>query len=137
MDSYKIIEFPGSQVPSQYRNMLFAKFLRSLRDGNKYFKRIDAEMFFKNYNIYFDHLLMRPESVVKIAVLTDDTDVVVGWCLAEANKLHYVWVPLDGRRQGIATALVSEGFEWHSHETDLSIIIKDRKFPNVKFNPFL
>lgn len=135
-DSYKILKFAAIRLPDQYRNMLFSEFLRSLRFGNEYFKLIEAEPYFQVYHAYFSVLLSRPESLVKIAVLTDDPDVALGWSLSEFDKLHYVYVKKDFRRTGIGRALVSEPFTRFSHVTKIALSLWTSKFPSAKFNPF-
>lgn len=134
--SYKVLKFKGPDTPEQFRNMLFSEFLRSLRFGNEYFKLIDPEPYFQVYHAYFSALLARPESVVKIAVLSDDDDVALGWSLSEPDKLHYVYVKKDYRKIGIARSLVTEQFSRFSHLTRIGISLWTSKFPLSKFNPF-
>lgn len=116
--------------------MLFAEFLRSLRWGNEYFRLIDSEPYFQVYHAYFSVLLNRPEALVKIAVLSDDDDVALGWCLVEIDKVHYVYVKKDYRKIGIARTLISEPFSRFSHVTKTVLSLWPAKFPDAKFNPF-
>jgi len=134
--SYKILKFKGSELPEQYRAMIYSKFLRSLRYGNEMFKLIDQEPYFKNYHSYIAALLRRPESIVKIAVLSDDSDVALGWALLEPNKLHYIYVNKDNRHIGIGKTLASEPFEVFSHITTIGLSIWPKMFPKAKFDPF-
>lgn len=145
--SYKVITFPASALPEQYRPLLFSKFLRSLRYGNEYFKLIDKDAYFQVYHAYFNTLLWRPGSIVKLAVLSDDPDVVLGWSLTEPNKLHYVYVNKDSRKMGIGKELTKEPFNTITHLTTIGLSIWGNKFNNdpsrvmptktlVVFNPF-
>lgn len=135
MDSYKIIKFRGTEVPKQYHDLIFSKFLRSLRFGNKYFKLIDSDAYYKVYNAYFKTLIVRPQAVVSLAVLTDEPDVVLGWALQEPKKLHYVYVNKDFRRMKIASSLV-EPFDVFTHLTMLGASFWKLKHKKAKFNPF-
>jgi hypothetical protein len=136
MDSYKLIVYPCREIPDQYRNLLFSKFLTSLREGNDYFHLIDKEAYFGVYNAYFATLLDRPLSYVKLAVLTDEPDVVLGWALFEPRKLHYVYVHKVNRRIGVATELLKEPFEVCTHLTKMALEIWSDKHIETKFNPF-
>lgn len=143
MASYKILKFKASETPLAFRNMIFGEFLRSLRFGNEYFKLIDAEPYFQVYHAYFSVLLNRPEALIKIAVLTDDDDVALGWSLTEPDKVHFVYVKKDYRHKPgnphnprIGSSLVSEPFSRFSHITKKAILLWPTKFPNAKFNPF-
>lgn len=152
--TYKIITYPGAELPDQYRNLVLSKFLRSLRYGNEYFKLIDKNAYFTVYDAYFKTLLYRPNSVVRLAVLTDDPDVVLGWSLMEdshfpekPDKLHYVYVNNTHRKLGIGSELVKSGFQVVTHLTTIGSSIWASKFNSdptkevpdktlVVFNPF-
>lgn len=135
-DSYKILKYAAPKLPDQYRNMVFAEFLRSLRFGNEYFKLVDSESYFQVYHAYFSTLLNRPEALIKLAALSDDPDVILGWALIELDKVHYVYVKKDFRRKGIARALITEPFTRFTHVTKTALLLWPTKFSNAKFNPF-
>lgn len=134
--SYKIISFKGTALPTQFENMIFAKFLRTLKYGNHYFRLIDKDAYFPRYHAYIESLLNRESSIVKLAVLTSDPDVVLGWALIEPGILHYVWVDSAQRNQGIARTLCSEPFGVITHITNIGASIFS-KLKDVKFNPFM
>lgn len=115
--------------------MIYAKFLRSLRNGNSYFKLVWPAAYYEVYHAYLATLLARPQAIISLAVLSDDSDVVIAWALSEPNKLHYVWVDKDMRKKGVATALV-QPFETITHLTNTALTIWNNKFPNARFNPF-
>lgn len=145
MASYKIAVYSGSALPEQYRALIFSKWLRSLRYGNDYFKLIDQDTYFAVYHAYLEQLLTRPDSTVRLAVLTDDPDVVLGWAVSEGNRLHYVYVNRENRRVGIARKL-SGRFDVITHLTKMGMSIwashfnsdrsKQSAKPLVVFNPF-
>ncbi len=59
-------------------------------------------------------ILARPDSVLRVASLPDDTDAILGWAVitsAEPHELHYVYVRKEARKQGIARVLLA-GVNW-------------------------
>jgi hypothetical protein len=134
---YKIIEFKASELPAPYLPMIYSKFLRELRDNNELFKIIDKDSYFKNYHRYIETLLLRPLARIKLAVLSDDIDIVLGWALIEPRTVHFVYVNKDVRRIGIARSLLSEEFDIFSHVTNISLELWPSKFPKAVFNPFI
>lgn len=133
-DSYKIISGHISSFGPEYKNLIIAPFLNSLRYGNDLFKLVEQEAYYKNYAKYIELLINRPNTKIRMAKLSDNT--VLGWSIMEDKTLHYVWVKKEQHRQGIATALVKE-FDTISHITHKGINIWAKKFPNVRFNPFV
>src|SRR5271166_5811041 len=111
-NTYTIKPYLGSSlaqlidVPESYKNLVLSKWLRSLRFGNDYFQIIDADVYFKTYSQYITLILNRPLTVVRLAVLTDDPDVVLGFSVSEKNKIHFVHVHKDHRRLGIGSDLL-------------------------------
>jgi len=146
-DTYKIVTYKAVNLPPQYINLVLSKFLRSLRYGNEYFKLIDKNSYFSVYDAYFKVLMSRPEAIIKLAVLSDDEDVVLGWSLTEPNKLHYVYVNSTHRKLGIGKELTRESFNTITHLTTIGLSIWGNKYNNdpsrevpgktlVVFNPF-
>ena len=134
--TYSIISFPGSNLPHAYEAMIYGKWLRSLRYSNDYFKLINAEAFFVSYHKYIALLLCRPDTLVMLAVLTDDPDVVLGWSVVEGKKLHYVHVHKDHRRTGIGRKLIPKNIDTITHLTKDGMFIWANKYPDLVFNPF-
>jgi ribosomal protein S18 acetylase RimI-like enzyme len=59
-------------------------------------------------------LLARPETVLRVACLPDDSDAILGWAVVSfvpSPKLHYVYVRKEARNQGIARRLLV-GVNW-------------------------
>lgn len=134
--SYKVVKYSASELPLTYRNMVISKYLRSLRAGNDFFKLVVPEAFFSVHGPYFELLLLRPEAKIRLAVLSDDPDVALGWSLTEGPKLHYVWVGGIHRRQGIGSALIREDITVLTHITKFFFPIWHNKFPKAVFNPY-
>jgi len=135
VSSYTIIQIPAAQIPPQYANLIRSKFLRTLKFGNFFFRQIDSRTYFENYQRYIMILIQRPNSKIKLAVLTDEPDTVLGWCLIEDKTLHYVWVDNLQRKQGIAKALCEGGFDKVTHMTHTGFNIF-KKLNNVIFDPW-
>lgn len=148
MSSYRVIHFRGAELPAQYRNLLYSKWKRSLRHGNDFFKLCDPIAFYEAYEIYISTIFSRPDSIVRLAVLDDDEDVVLGFSISRKHILDYVHVLrvrlngergveiVDYRRQGIGTALIPEGITTFTHVTRTGLSIWGSKCGHWKFNPF-
>jgi GNAT superfamily N-acetyltransferase len=55
-------------------------------------------------------ILARPDSVLRVACLPDDSDAIIGWAVISTDEpptLHYVYVRKDARKQGIARLLLA------------------------------
>lgn len=135
--SYTVLTFPAAQLPKAYEAMIFNKFLLSLRYSNEFFKLIEQKAYFKAYEDFIRRLMYRPDCFVRLAVLSDDHDVVLGWCLTEPNCVHYVYVNRENRRLGIAKSLIKDPFETFTHLTKTALLLWSSKFPEAKFNPFV
>lgn len=135
VDSYKIRKFKATDLPNDFRNLIIAPFKNSLRYGNDLFKLIDRDAYYEAYDKYIHILLGRPDSIITLAILDDET--VLGWCLYERDVIHYVWVKKEVRRQGIGISLLPKTFNVISHVTNIGINIWVNKFPNVRLNPFV
>ena len=97
--SYTIISYPSKDLPEAYKGLVFSKWLRSLRYSNDYFRLIDSESYFRVYHEYIERLLSNPSTIVRLAVLTDDFDVVFGFSVARGDVLHYCHTHKDSRKQ--------------------------------------
>ncbi len=148
MSVYKIIVFPGARLPEQYKNLIHSRWKRSFRHGNDYIKLSDSQTYYEAYTRYVDIILGRRDCRVRLAVLDDDHDVVLGFCVirgdtvmkafsTSGNILDYVHVHKDFRRLGIGTVLVKpENIDTTTHHTRTSLSIWGSKYKHWKFNPF-
>lgn len=132
--SYRVEYFGGPKLSKEYRNVVVAPFLNSLRYGNELFKIIDKEAYYSSYARYIESLLLRPMTIIKMALLKDNT--VLGWAMIEYKTLHYVWVKKEVRRQGIGRALLPNDFDTITHVTNVGLNIWVSKYPEKVFNPF-
>jgi GNAT superfamily N-acetyltransferase len=116
--------------------MIFSKWLRSLRYGNDYFRLIDPDEYWKAYNAYIKSILMRGDTMVRIASLTEDADVALGFSVVRGAVLDYVHVHKDFRKKGIGRILVPKNIKVITHLTKTGLSIWGSKYPKWKFNPF-
>lgn len=135
--SYKIISIRGRDLPKSYQGFVLAKWLRSLKRGNDFFRLIDSENFFTYYDAFIKLTLSRPNTQVRLAVLSDDNDVVLGFSIVEGKTLHYVFVQKDLRRQGIGFSILPKEIESITHLTKTGITFWTKLFPWAKFKPFI
>jgi GNAT superfamily N-acetyltransferase len=134
--TYSIISYSASTLPIQYVNMIFSKWLRSLRYGNDYFKLINSDAYFLHYNEFVFRILKNPAAIIRLAVLTDTPDVVLGWSISRGPILDFIHVHKDQRKQGIGTALMPKGISTITHITRIGMSIWSSKYPELIFNPF-
>jgi hypothetical protein len=134
--TYSIHSYAGASLPDSYRNLVFSKWLRSLRYGNEYFRLVDSDAYFSTYQRFITALLSKPETVVKLAVLTESPDVVLGFSVIRNDTLDYIHVHKDMRKQGIGTSLFPKNITTITHITNIGMSIWSSKLSNVKFNPF-
>lgn len=135
--TYSVVSYPASQLPEQYLNFVRSKWMRTLRHGNDYFKLCDSDSYYAAYQNYIRSLLARPNATLRLAVLSDDSDVCLGWSLIEGDTLHYVYVQHEHRNTGIGKTLVPVRINWITHLTKAGMSAWNRKLPHAGFNPFL
>lgn len=134
--TYSVIAYPGPSLPAQYRNLVLSKWLRTLRHGNEYFKLIESNAYYQTYDRFIKTLLQRPGTMVRIAALSDDLDVVLGFSMIEGDTLHYVYVQHEQRNKGIAKSLVPTPISTITHLTKAGASIWNSKLKHADFNPF-
>ncbi len=110
--------------------------MRSLRYGNDWWRRVNADDYYANYDVYIDRLLHQPGTTVRLAVLAQAHDVVLGFSICRRNILDYVHVQADMRSQGIGSSLVPGDITTFTHLTKTGSTIWDHKKYDWTFNPF-
>ncbi len=134
--SYDIVSWPADLLPKSYWNMILSRWKRSLRHGNDFFKLNDPEAFSAAYDRHIDQILHQGDAMVRLAVLTEDHDVALGFAVFRGAVLDYVHVHKDQRRLGIGSKLVPEAIHTITHLTKTGLIIWANKYPKWKFNAF-
>ena len=135
--SYSVISYKGAELPKAYHNMVYSKWLRSLRYGNDDFKLIDQNSYFRAYPPFLRARIADPRTLVRLAVLADDYDVVLGFAVMRNDVLDYVHVHKDYRRTGVGTALVPGGIEVITHITRQGMSFWNNRLSKAIFNPFI
>lgn len=142
------IAYPGSQLPDRYIGLVFAKWMKSYRHGNDFIKLIDPASYWPIYREHIARLLSKPETVVRLAVLVEDPDVVLGFSVCRSTVLDYVWVlrirlrtptgiqSTSYRGMGIGKSLVPKEIDTITHLTKSGLTIWGSKYGHFKFNPF-
>ena len=127
----------GKWLPKQYVNLVRSRWMRSYRRCNDYMRLVDADSYYHAYSNYITVVLGRPRTIVRLAVLSDDNDVALGFSVCELKVLHYVDVPKVYRKKGIGRSLVPEQIEWFTHLTRIGARLWSTKAPHAKFSPFI
>lgn len=135
--TFSILSYKASELPKNYEGMVYSKWLRTLRRGNPVFSKMDTSgPFYEQYHEFLEKLLAKPDSVIKLAVLTDDHDVVLGFSASREDVLDYVYVQPEQRNQKLSNALIPEGITTFSHITNMWFPIWQSKYKHWQFNPF-
>ncbi len=135
MNSYSVFVCPSEKL-DPYLPLIFSKWLRSLRYGNDYLRLVEQEAFYKAYHRYIKAILNHSEAEVRLAALSDDPDVVLGFSVCRGPILDYVHVHKDQRRLGIGRKLVPKGITTVTHLTRTGLSIWGSKMAGIAFNPF-
>lgn len=138
IDLDNLDKFGQPLLREPYGSLVFSKWMRSLYHSNPIMGKIPSDTYYKNYTIFLRNLLQKPDSVVKMAVLSDDHDVVLGFSVSREDVLDYVHVHRDYRKIGICKNLMPIGTSTFSHITLTWLIIwqDNDKYKHLKFNPF-
>ncbi len=125
---------------------ILATFLRGVyhgesteaKHGRRFFSLIPKDLFMDNYKLVAESLITNPTTLVKVACLKEDPDVILGYSVLSADftTIHWCHVKKAWRGKGIARSLLPPTPLYVSHLSDLGRILMN-KFNNVTFNPFL
>lgn len=135
MNEYLIVKMQKEKL-DPFRALIFSKWLRSLRYGNDHFRAVDSDAYYKTYHDHIEYLIDGP-ATVRLAVLADDYDVVLGFSVTRPGILDYVFVQKEQRHQGIAQSLVPDDIVAYTHRTKLAVPIIEKHLKHLKFNPFV
>lgn len=129
--------FDIRDVKESDKNFVLATFLRGLYYGDSWFSMIPKPIFMANYKHVAVALVNSPKTVIKIACLKEDPDVILGYSMLSSDyqTIHWVFVKAAWRNKGIAKALLPQYPIAITHLSRLGVILKS-KFPNAVFNPF-
>lgn len=116
------------------KNFILATFLRGLFYGESWFSLIDKKIFMEHYHKVVEYILNKPGISIKIACLSEDADVILGYAIYENDKLHWTFVKKNWRNIGIAKDLVPSNITTVTHLTKVGLSIIHKK--SLQFNPF-
>lgn len=119
-------------------NFILATFLRGLYYGDSWFSSIPKNIFMENYKQVAQALVNHPSTIIKIACLREDSEVILGYSLLgnKMSTVHFVYVKSAWRKQGIGRSLLPQFPARVTHLTALGKSLMS-KLPNTEFNPFL
>lgn len=118
-------------------NLILATWLRGLFYSDTLYSEIPKNVFMSEYRKILIALLTKSDTVVNVACLKDDPEVVLGYSILsnEAKCLHWVYVKKNWRGIGLAKDLVPSDITAATHTTKVGISIMKKK--GLAFNPFL
>lgn len=134
--SYDIICFKGIDLPDAYKGMVFSRWMRSHRYGNFLFKMIDSDVYYDRYSKYISQILAHKDCELRLAVLSDDHDVALGFCCTRGNILDYVHVHHSCRENKIATHLTPAKIKCITHWTYQGEKFATKRYGRWTFNPY-
>lgn len=95
---------------------------------------VPKSAYFLMYHKFIENLLQKPGCIVKLAVLSDDHDVVLGYSVSREDVLDYIFVQKESRGQKIATALIPQ-ITAFTHTTADWHPIWQSKYKECEFKP--
>lgn len=125
-----MIQIRGMQ--QEDRAFVYSTMLKGLFFGCELYSQIEPKAFYDNYSKVVDALLDRSE--IRVAVLAETPDVILGYSITNGPILHWVFVKKAWRNQGIAKQLVGQ-ITAVTHLTKPGQSIKIKK--GLTYNPFL
>lgn len=134
--AYVVLKFRGPNLPKEYLNYIKAKWMRSYRYNNDFIRLVDSDSYYSAYGPFLVSVILRPNASVRVAVLSGETDVALGFSVIENETLHYVFVHKDFRKNGIATKLIPTKISSFTHLTKKGLELWPTKLKEAKFNPF-
>lgn len=119
------------------KNFILATFLRGLYYGESFFSKIPKDIFMNRYKLVAQALVNDKSTVIKVACLPEDPDVILGYTMLSADQktIYWVFVKTAWRKRGIAKTLVPTNPDYVAHLTKLGQSLL-YKLPNVQLNPF-
>lgn len=119
------------------KSFILATFLRGLYYGDSWFSLIPKHIFMDNYKHIAQLLVNNPNTVIKVACLKEDPNVILGYSLlsGDLHTMHFVFVKKAWRMKGIARSLVPSNLGCVTH---LTTVGKDllKKHSVIIFDPF-
>lgn len=118
------------------KNFILSTWLHGLYSDNSFFKKINKNAYYDNYEPILHRIMEDPSTDYKIACLKEDASVNLGYAIFMGEDvLHWVFVKDIWRKIGIMKDLLKDRpLKAVTHLTDLGYQLKPH---NIMFNPFL
>lgn len=119
-------------------SFIMATFLRGLYYGDSWFSEIPKDIFMDNYKRVVKAIVDNPKTIIKVACLPDDPEVILGYSILgdDFKSIHWIYVKSIWRHKGIAKSLLPQFPTRVTHLTSLGKSLMN-KYPDTIFNPFL
>jgi GNAT superfamily N-acetyltransferase len=117
---------------------ILATFLRGLYYGDSWFSQVPKDIFMANYKLVAEKLVTSPRSIVKIACLKEDPDIIIGYSIlsGDYSSVHWVYVKEKFRKRGVAKSLLPKYPTAVTHLTVLGKSLLNKFETPPIFNPF-
>lgn len=115
---------------------IYSTWLLGLKFGNELFNLIDEDRYFETYRKVLGAIIEKPTTTIQVACLKEDADVIIGYCISEDEKLHWIYTKEAWRDIGVARSLIPK-FKVVTHLTKMGQIILKKNHPEVIFDPFI
>ncbi len=117
---------------------IFASSLRGIYHGDSWFSLIPRHIFMVNYKNVISALMSNPNTIIKVAVLPEDDNVIIGYSILskDLTTAHWIFVKSAWRLKGVARNLVPKNISCVTHLTAVGKDLLLKKFPTAIFNPF-
>lgn len=123
-------------IPSD-KNFILATFLRGLYYGDSWWSSVPKNIFMDNYKRVATAIIQNPKTIIKVACLKEDPNVILGYSILSADyqTLDWVYVKSAWRNKGIATSLTPALISNITHLSTLGKTLMPKLLFAV-FNPF-
>lgn len=120
------------------RNFILKTFLLGIYYGDTWFSKIPKRIFMDNYKRVAEALFNKYRNNIRIACLSDETDVILGYSIlnSDSTVLQFVYVKERWRRKGVGRQLVPPSVCCVTHLTSLGETLIKKLKPEPLFNPF-
>lgn len=112
--------------------LIYSTWMLGLYHGCDWFNKIEKKAFFDNYKKVVEKRVT--DSDIKVAVLTEDPDVILGYVCYRGNVLDWIFVKKAWRKMGIAKMLTPKDIKICTHLTKVGRSLKPKDWI---FNPFI
>lgn len=112
-------------------NFIRASWIKGIRNSNDFLKSMPGHKFNKTIVPHVENLIHT--SSVNVVCLTDDEDVILGYCVYYGNCIHWIFVKSSWREMGIAKMMFPEGIKTCSHESKIGKTLRHKL--NIRYEP--